>query len=81
MYLYFGPSVLNKRSLLWYAECNSAFELPIGLSHVDSTGSPKLDDVAAKFILIYLSSVLLSRQELSRKMLGFILLKLWLKFA
>jgi hypothetical protein len=40
---------------------------------VDSTpGSPELDDVAAKFILIYLSSVLLSRQELSRKMLGFI---------
>ena len=80
-YLYFGQTVLNERRLLWHAVCNVAFELPIGLSHFDSTpGSSELDDIAEKFILTYLSFVLLSRQELSWKMLGFILLKLWLKF-
>jgi len=81
IYLYFGQNFLNKRFLLWYAMCNSSFELLIGLSHLGSTlDASKVDDITAKFILTYLRFVLLSQQELSRKMLGFILLKFWLKF-
>jgi len=61
------------RFLLWYAVCNSAFETPVGLSHLGSTpGSSKVDDIATKFILTYLSFVLLSQQELSREILSFI---------
>jgi len=73
IYLYFGQNVLNMRFLLWYAVCNSAFETPVGLSHLGSTpGSSKVDDIATKFILTYLSFVLLSQQELSREILSFI---------